>query len=350
VSTSIFILKKLFPHQIKIMACLPEDFLCVVNNCSGAIGVGNILFNYWDQNNCPAAYSQMINTTSTSPFLEYNPTAQQALQSQISRLFDTYNETNKITDDVTSSDYNPFQETLLALCLNPALPGICDQHLISFCSPYVRTQVSASPTLTNFCGCYVAPDPDYLKYTLGSPGCLIGTGCTAGCKAGDPGCVGQPSCDPLCHRALTVQKAYQPTGNFITCPQTICVIDDVTIQVNESSINRGINFNTVCAGCGGPGGVSETSSCLCVVSGVNISAVASQVGLGVNFNQFCGSNSVCLIEDNSGNIISEGGCTGINPLNIPIPDTYYPPNPGIVFIVILFFFIVLFGCLAANLD
>src|SRR3989338_9195654 len=272
------------------MTCPSGDFECIARQCSGEELSGDALFGYWATHNCPTAYGQILNTNPEDGTLSYNPDGQTQVQDMVVNLFQTYFETNALTDNVTSSDYNPFQNTLLNLCIDPTLPGVCGEFLGGtdgnggYCGDYSRETTINSPTLTNFCGCYVPPDPNYLQFTLGSPGCQIGTGCTDGCTAGNPGCTGQPACDPLCHRALTSQKAYDPTGTIIRCPQTICVIDDVIINATHADIDGGINFNTVCSGCAGPG----ADGCLCVVSGTNISSTFSQIGLGSNFNQFCG--------------------------------------------------------------
>lgn len=333
------------------MDCQPSDYQCIITNCSGYTLSGTELFNYWQEHNCPAAYAQAINTSPTGT-LAYNSQAQLSVQQNVVQLFNTYFLTNQLTDDVTSTSYNTFQQTLLELCIDPTLPGICAQFLggtggnTGYCGGFSRAQAINSPTLTDFCGCYVPPDPDYLKFTLASPECLIGaTGCTAGCTAGNTGCTGQPACDPLCHRALTSQKAYQPTGTIITCPQNICVIDDVTINVNNSTVPGGINFNSVCSGCGGAGG---GAGCLCIVSGTNISSTMSQIGVGTNFNEFCGGSSVCLVEDSQGNIISEGGCTGINPVNIGVSGGFYLPVLGIIFILLFIVLLILFISITAR--
>lgn len=329
------------------MNCAPTDYVCIANNCSGYNGLsGAKLFNYWEINNCPVAYAQVINTGANGT-LQYNPANQLAVQDDVTHLFDTYLSTNQITDNVTSSSYNSFQNTLLDLCIDPTLPGVCNNFLTGFCANRTRSSVQDSPILIDFCGCYVPPDPEYLKYTLGTPPCLIGaTGCM-GCTGGETGCAGQPSCDPLCHRALTSQKAYQPTGDFITCSQNICVIDNVTINATGAQIAGGINFNTVCFGCGGAEG---GPGCLCVVSGVNVSGTFASVGLGTNYNQFCGGNSVCLVTDSEGNVVSSGGCTGINPLNIPISTATQLPNLGIIFIMILIVLLVFFIGIAATFE
>ena len=327
------------------MTCLPSDYLCIINNCSGGIGAGEALFNYWQENNCPAAYAQALNTTPDGN-LQYSPTGQAFVQDEVVRLFNTYFETNALTDDVTSSEFDVFQNTLLSLCINPTLPGVCTDFLSNYCSGFSRDQVNNSPTLINFCGCYTPPDPIYLQYTLGSPECNMGiSGCTSGCTAGDIGCTGQPACDPLCHRALTSQRANDQNGFIITCPQNVCVIDDVTINILGSTVPGGINFNTVCPGCGGASG---GDGCLCIVSGSNISATMSQIGVGTNFNQLCGEDSVCLVEDSTGNVISQGGCTGINPVNAGIPISSYLPNLGIILIILIVLLLILFVAIAAR--
>lgn len=316
----------------------------IVNNCSGAIGSGDVLFDYWQTHNCPAAYSQAINTTSTGQ-LAYNSEAQICTQSKIVELFDTYLKTNKLTDDVTSSEYNPFQNTLLALCVNPALPGICTEFLTGYCHDFTREDAINSPTLTNFCGCYVPPDPVYLKYTLGSAGCQTGSsGCTAGCTAGEAGCTGQPACDPLCHRALTSQKSDVETGNFITCPQNVCVIDDVVINASDTTVAGGINFNTVCSGC------VTSSGCICVVSGINVSDTMGNIGITTNFNEFCGASSVCIIEDDFGNIISATGCTGISSANMSITTSSSAANIGVIVIVIICVILIFIMALTARFS
>lgn len=326
------------------MSCQQGDYECVVDNCSGAVGPGAPLFSYWNSNNCPSAYAQMINTT--DGLLEYSSESQAEAQRYVTKLFDTYFVTNELTDNVVSQDYNNFQDTLLNLCTDPRLPGICEEFLISYCENYTRDEVNNSPTLINFCGCYTPPDEDYLQYTLATEECNMGvTGCVSGCLPEEPGCTGQPACDPLCHRAMTSQRANTDNGVIITCPQTICVIDDVTINVISSTVPGGINFNTVCSGCGGGDG---GSGCLCIIGGVNISSTMSDIGVGTNFNQFCGTNSICLIQDSAGNIISQGECQDADIEEIPPPTYRAYPNIIIVIIVILAIIIVFLMSLAIR--
>lgn len=334
------------------LKCPPSDFACIAKNCSGFIGKGESLFNYWQENDCPAAYSQVINTGPTGA-LAYNPQKMEEMQVSVAALFDTYFTTNQITDDVNSPDYNNFQNTLLELCINPTLPGICELRLAGptggtggYCAQFTRQNAINSQVVGDFCGCYVPPDPTYLKYTLGTTQCLEGspTGCVAGCTAGTAGCTGQPACDPLCHSASTSQKAFLPTGNIITCPQNICAINDVTINIEQSRVPGGINFNSICSGCGGPSG---GDGCLCVVSGVNLSETMGSLGVGENFNDFCsGSNSVCIVENSEG-VISEGGCAGISSENIGF-SVFYLPALGVALAFVLAVFLVFMICIISR--
>lgn len=319
---------------------VPNSVIDTIRKCSGDVGAGEKLFNYWEENNCPGAYSQALNTGKDCS-LSYNKENQEMVQDEVVKLFNTYFETNSLTDDVTSTQFDNFQDTLIALCIDPTLPGVCNKFLNNYCSNYTRLEVSNSPTLINFCGCYVPPDPTYLQYTLGSPECIEGaSGCTAGCTAGNTGCTGQPACDPLCHRAMTSQKANIDTGNIITCPESICVIDDVVINAINTQVQGGVNFNTVCPGC--------IDGCLCIVSGENVSSTMSNIGVGTNFNELCGNNSICIVEDAGGNILSESSCTGIDPLNTGISITSYLPNLGLIFIILFVLLLIFFIALAAR--
>lgn len=314
----------------------------IVNNCSGDIGQGEILFSYWDTHNCPLAYQRKINTDPSNGNLQYNPTQQKAVQDKVVQLFTTYSKTNTITNNVTSPMYNPFQETLLELCLNQALPGICEKYLSTTLCTMSRDSILSNDTMTNFCGCFVPSDPNYVGYIWVTPACNAGiTGCT-GCSSGDTGgCVHPTACDPLCHRALSVQKANADTGIQIGCPQNVCVISDVVINAQNSIINGGINFNSVCAGCN-----ENSGGCLCVLSGLNISETAANVGLSTNFSQYCGATSVCLVP-NSTTTSTQVSCKGIDAANIGVSSTK-PPNLAIMLVIVvvviiiaLFFLVVL---------
>lgn len=288
------------------------------NQCGGE-DISGTIFEQWCQYDCIGTFSNYI--YNTKGILSYNPANQLLTQSYVTNLFNIYLQTNVITDNTLASGYSDFQNTLLNLCDNPTTPGICDQFLTGWCSQFTREDAINSPIITSFCGCYVPPDPNYLSYTSEPSGCT-----TSG-----PGCIQQPQCDPLCRRSTTVQKSVQGTGITINCPENICVIDEVAISAVNSQIGEGINFTSICPACGG----GNSNQCLCIISGVNPSNTLGQVGIGDNIQQFCGSNSVCLIEDTNGNIISEGGCAKFSPSDITIPPIYSGPFIGIVIVMII---------------
>jgi hypothetical protein len=285
--------------------------------CSGGIGTGTALFNYWCNNNCFEAYSRSINTADNGN-LEYNPTQQNIVQDQIIQLFNNYQETNVITDDITDPKYNPFQNNLIELCTLESLPGICTKALTRYCDQFTREQVINSDILTSFCGCYTTPDSSFVNIT------------------------GNAACDPLCHRALTSQRADNQTGELLTCPQNVCVIDNVTINAINSNITGGININNICSGCSGDNG------CLCVVSGVNLASTLGSIGVTSNIGEFCGENSVCIVTDDEGNTISSGPCPKINSADIPGPVFNYGPNIAFLILVVVLIVLVIAVVLASR--
>jgi hypothetical protein len=299
-----------------------EDFNQIVKNCSGAVGA-NSLQAYWEEENCPIKYSQLLNTDSNGS-LTYNSDGQQKAQNCVQELFTTYLSTYSLTDNIFSSEYSTFQNTLNALCVNDTLPGICEKSLINYCANVSRQDALNSTVQTNFCGCYVPPDPIYLQYT-------------------EPPAGGNPACDPLCHRALTSQKADSSTGVLALCPQNICVINNTVVNTANSSINEGINFNSVCSGCG------SNDPCLCIISGTNLSDTLSNIGVGTgstpgggNFNLLCGDDSICIVQDSNGNIISQGKCSANQNLTVPGYSTM--PNWYVIafFFFLFFVFLILF--------
>lgn len=99
------------------------------------------------------------------------------------------------------------------------------------------------------------------------------------------------SCLPTCivPEAVKLLDPENP-GDFEQCNASVCVIDDITIQVYESS-GGPITFNQICTAC-----ISDPSSpCICIVQA---DLDGSRIGEGsedlkVNFNQVC-PFSVCF--------------------------------------------------------
>jgi len=279
---------------------------------------GNALFNYWCNHDCPSTYSTILNTRSDGS-VGYNAAQLPRVQGDITQLFQAYLTTNVITDSTTDPRYSPFQNTILGLCQNLDLPGGCDAYLKSnLCKGLSRDQITNSPVLADFCGCYAPINTAYEKYAA------------------------NPACDPLCHRASTVQRADPATGNFDICSNTVCVIDDVSITVNRSQTGS-ISFDQICGGCGGVG----KDPCECIISGVDIQNILSELGVGTQFNQLCGSNSVCLQVGPNG-VDTPVLCASVNPNNQPNPAFSTSLPPLLIGLGLLAFVILLLAALAAR--
>lgn len=328
------------PTNKKIMNVTYDNLIETVRLCSGGAGTGPVLFDYWNSHNCPLAYQMMMGISSTGAngltgIVGYSVTGANYVRDYIVQLFNNYEENYLITNNVSDPRYNNFQRTLLNLCLDPALPGACEYALDNFCAVTNRTDLAGNLTLTNFCGCFVASDPLIDNYIGGTSGCFGATGSCQRCDVGQAGCKVIKACDQLCHRSTTVQRANLETGRIISCPEDVCVINDVIIDAENTSISKGINFTSICGGCQGFG-------CYCIVSGINISETAASVGLAEDFNQFCGTGSVCIEAD------KRVPCSEISSSKIPIKGNKSYPSPavlialGVVLLIIIIFIIFTF--------
>ena len=247
---------------------------------------GNELFNYWRSNNCHQLLVDFLNTKADGTY-GYNIDHIRRSRTLMNLLYLNYLKTNNITD-IGESGYNIFQDNILRLCTDNRLPGICEVFLESYCHGLDRNTVSDSVNLSNYCGCYVERDPTYNEMV-------------------------PRSCDPLCHRSTTVQISNEKTGTFNRCPDTVCVIDNVTIKINGGTGN--VKFNQIC---------NCAQGCKCVIS--NTSLIKS---LDIT-NSECGNESRC-IDGNKESVCSfvTSDTTGIMVLIIV----------GIIIVVIILAFI-----------
>lgn len=274
--------------------------------CAGTTLSGPALFTYFRANDCPAVFSTILNTQSDGTS-GYNPANLPQVQADVQTLFTNYLTSNILTDNVNDPRYNSFQNDLLQLCTDPRLPGVCVPFIENYCKAYSRATISTSPILASFCGCYTTPDPDYSKY------------------AG-------PECDPLCHRVTTVQRP-NGVGSVLRCSDTVCVIDDVAINLEQSTVGGGVNISQICPGCQG------NSLCVCIASSPNLSNLFAQAGIGNQFQQLCGTQSVCLQDTATGPVTIP--CANIVPSVPPVKENIswvviVIAVAVVVFVIILF--------------
>lgn len=167
--------------------------------------------------------------------------------------------------------YDPAIEDVIDVC--QTYPGGCDNALNQECAGFTRNDLKNNPNMGKLCGCFMA-DAEYDKYT----------GAFGVTKVCDPACVLQSAVKPR-----------DPTNQFgfLSCNQSICVIDDVTISILQKSQTGDITFAQACSSCSGGAG------CTCNISDISIESVQSTIK-DINFAQSCGGNQRCYKRDANG--------------------------------------------------
>ena len=192
-----------------------------------------------------------------------------------------------------SPGFSQWQNEIFPIC--DQVPGVCSALLTSAASGVTADRLFDNPTSASLFGCYLSPEiyQTYIDdYQISKP------------------------CTPYCNRSGVI-PAVGPDGvTPIYCTNNICLIDDVTINLINSSVSGNLAFDQVCGGCGSssPG---VTSSCSCIIQGDSITAVNSQINGNISLNQSCtGSVIQCVTTDTNGNKIQT-----------PCPSTGTPTSP-----------------------
>ena len=166
--------------------------------------------------------------------------------------------------DSTNPNFDPFLDEIISLC--KMYPGACDEVLTERCSTVTRSDLEESEYLTRVCGCFM-PDEQY-----GSLGNL-------GVKR---------ECEPTCVLQGTIKQGDRD-GRAIECTDTLCIINNVSLNILDNSSTGNISFSQMCKSCGD---VNNGGSCRCILDNITLDAVQSKVG-DVNFSEACGSQPLC---------------------------------------------------------
>ena len=184
-------------------------------------------------------------------------------------------------------------------------PGTCQVFLQNYCSKYTRDEISKSPALVNFCGCYAPPlQGDVARYFSTPTGQYL------------------HECDPRCSRASTVQL--DTLGEPNRCNVNICGIDSVSIDLARPHLQF-IDFTQVC--------LCPPGQCRCILNGPDPSELIGRLGLNASFKQICGPDSVCL--KTAANGINEVVPCNVEPIKFRIWGTFYIVLVVIVIIIII---------------
>lgn len=153
------------------------------------------------------------------PGLEVDPVGYQWGKRLISSLLDKYRSEN---GDLYNTSV--LLKSVEDICKN--IPGLCSDYLSSYCRNYDSTIIN-NPELLKWCGCYL-PEDNYSRY-VDSFGI-------------------SKSCTPLCRNTNNIPAVSQGGITGETCEQQICIIDNLTIQLINSSF-QDVEISQICAGC-----------------------------------------------------------------------------------------------------
>ncbi len=183
--------------------------------------------------------------------------------------------------------YNTWQDFLYNNVCCP-YPGLCQNGLDSVCATKTAQRISLNPAVAQWCGCHL-PDGEYEDYSV---------------KYNIP-----PECTPMCNRVGTI-PIVGINGEAVTCKQNICLIDGVTVNLINSQIGNGLNFDMICGNC-------ENAQCSCIVSNTTIDISNSTIGGNViPVSEGCGSLTCSQ---------TNPGITG--PATLTVPCGTGPTNP-----------------------
>lgn len=191
-------------------------------------------------------------------------------QELMAAVFAKYKENGFVIGALPGTDgYNPFQEFLYEICCS--FPIICQQSLDDTCNIYTSQRLTGNPEIANWCGCYL-PKAEYEHYVEDYQ-------------------INQ-ECTPMCNRPTTIPLV-TGDGTPYKCTQTVCLIDDITIGLANSTVTDGINITQVCGNCG------TGASCSCIVEDNTIEGADAYIGGGINISASC-SSTQCTVTNPTG--------------------------------------------------
>ncbi len=321
------------PEEMDI--CEDPSRLDSEKSCAGCGLSPDQMISYWTANNCQRTYSNVLFSSDETQQFQYNPQRLERVQTNVNATMSNYFSKYSLTDP---SAGNPFQQTILNMCRDGTnLPGVCDNYLCNrLCGNYTYDQISNNPYLANWCGCYVPPPEQEVSVIDANLGTAVVTSCDSSQPAS---AVGNTPCYPLCHRIQTTQLYEASTGCQYSCNNTVCVIDDVSLNVAGGNVG-GVNFTQMCPGC------SPNQACECIISSSDLPEAFEEMGIDATFTQYC-SPGVCYELDDAGR------------LN-PIPcDNFYVGSgqtafstalPWIFFGLVIFIVLVIILAFAATRE
>jgi len=226
---------------------------------------------------------------------------------------------------------------LLQFCDAGVGSGSCDAMLQQMCNGFSRSDVQKA--YSDFIASPTGGDPKNPNYSKMTSIDLANLNLFKACACHLPikdyvdwAKVGvdeiNVACDPLCQlggisQYINDASVLKPA----VCNQNLCIIDNVSIDQIDSTIEGGVNFNVVCGSCGesAKNEGSSGATCRCIFSNINVFEKNSTVLDTLNFNQNCGGNCQMPDPDEAGKFIQINCDTGkpfdVKPNGNKTPDT-----------------------------
>lgn len=273
------------------------------------------LANIWSGQNCENFYNRTLFTTGL--FREASCDSLKRVQSDMNHFLQAY---QSVGGEFTSDNATAFQQEIIRFCSDRGIaPGACDLFLgngpntTGYCSKFTRDQIASDVILNSMCGCY-------------APAQVIDKSSNATLPSA--------ACDSICHLTGVVQRP-DPThaGSVESCSSNVCVIDDVNINLVDTSTYTA--FQQICGAC------TETNPCTCFISGVNVNDTMNKSGIGPIYNQVCGPENAQCFNTSTGTA-EPTTCPPATQFVTPTTNVTFPIVGIMVVVFIIIIFIVIF--------
>jgi len=236
------------------------------------------------------------------------------LNSMVDKIIKYYD----ITASIDSDKYTPLSSLIYNnLCCR--FPELCQEILPKICETKTTEDISLNPNVARLCGCFLSSS-EYQHY-FETYGISI-------------------ECSPMCNNNYIIPLT-DVDKNPIVCNETVCIIDNVSVNILNSQVNGSVNISQFCGNCG------NGSSCTCIVDGDTLQISDSTVNGNINLNEVCGNTFVNTInQQNYGpknvQVTLENYNYGNNGFNAP--TNYILMFFLVLFIIFVLIFIIIISC------
>lgn len=211
---------------------------------------------------------------------DINPSNYQRAKLVFTTAVRKYLEAGGKLDAIEGEDGSNEEFNALVYKICNSYPGLCTELLGDFCSNKSPEDLTRNPSTASFCGCYLNP----LVYEGIAGKFGINRECSSFCNI--------EGVLPLSDGTFTGSKR---------CNQSVCMIDNVSINIVDSRIDGAINLGNICGNCPtGTVGSQSASNCECILDNITVDIVNSSIST-INLQQSCSKISCYSTNPNNNN-------------------------------------------------